>query len=216
MVSGCCLRWKVKLTFFKLPAVFFIEVSSACVFTSVTSIYLFFSRTYYYSFLLFLLLVLQLWLLTLWLPGFSYKPGIKSIIKSICCFKKPYIKSWNRLNCRAMLNGKIAQLLPFKCITKTVGTRFQQHFQSNERTGVTVLLAVLPAQWIKDGRISPCGGVRKIFIALDQSHMFCELIVSLFCVSVRLSINVRMMGWLAPDADYWNRLSWAVVSGAED
>lgn len=63
-------------------------------------------------------------------------------------------------------------------------------------------MAVLSAQQIKDRQISPCGGVRKIFIALDQSHMFCDSIVSLLCVSVLLSMIVCMIGWLAPDADY--------------
>lgn len=121
-----------------------------------------------------------------------------------------------KLHCRTTLIGINAQLRPFKCITQTVGRRFQQHSHSHDRTTVTLLTgsAACTIDW--GWTDIPMWGVRKIFIALDQSHMLCELIVSLFCVYVCLSMNVCMMGWLAPDADYWNRLSWAVVSGAED
>lgn len=63
-----------------------------------------------------------------------------------------------------------------------------------------------------DGGIYGCVGVREIFIAMDESHMFLELIVSLFCVCtwvcmracvcVYIHMHVWMMGWLDPDADY--------------
>lgn len=135
--------------------------------------------------------------------------------KSICFFNKPHISS---LHCRDTLMGVNAQSLPFQCMTKTAGTRFQQRFQPPNQTGVTLLTgraACCLHNRLRMDRYPHVGG-GKIFIALDQSHMFCELIVSLFCVSVRPSMIVCMMGWLAPNADYWNGLSWAVVSGAED
>lgn len=62
----------------------------------------------------------------------------------------------------------------------------------------------------------PHVGVWEVFIALDETHMFCEFIVSLFCVWVCPPVPVCMMGWLASDADYWNGQSWTGVSEAED
>lgn len=44
-----------------------------------------------------------------------------------------------KLHCRTTLIGINAQLLPFKCVTKTIGRRFQQHSHSNDRTRASLL-----------------------------------------------------------------------------
>lgn len=134
--------------------------------------------------------------------------------KSICFFNKPYIQS---LHCADTLIGINAQSLPFQCITKTAGTRFQQHFQPPKQTGVTLLAgsaACCLHNRLRMDRYPHVGGEEDIYCSGPVPYVLWVDCVLVLCVRAPVydcvydglvSPRCRLLKWAELSRGQWSR-----------
>lgn len=133
-------------------------------------------------------------------------------IVNVCC-RRERSKSHSCLNLCQFLFHPLYRLPWLDCIITSL-SNYSNHFIFHYRSVRSPYLLneqvvfIWPPFYLF---IDTCMS-REIFTALDQSrfvHWLCPWFG-------RMCLCACMTCWLAPDTSYWNGLSWAVVSGAED